>query len=105
MCCVMPPASERPRRSADGVEQRRLAVVDVPHDRHDGRPGHHGVGRVLDGDLLGLVLDAQDRDLALHLGADQLDGLVGERLGDGHELAQAHHRLDDLGVRDPSFSA
>ena len=26
-------------RAADGVQELRLAVVDVPHDRDDGRPG------------------------------------------------------------------
>ena len=43
MCCVMPPASRSATFVvADGVEQRRLAVVDVAHDGDDRgaqRPG------------------------------------------------------------------
>ena len=38
MCCVMPPASRSATRVvADRIEQRRLAVVDVAHDRDDRR--------------------------------------------------------------------
>ena len=41
MCCVMPPASLlRHLGAADGVQQRGLAVVYVPHDRDDRRADH-----------------------------------------------------------------
>ena len=41
MCWVMPPASRSATRVvANRVEQRRLAVVDVAHDRDDGRARH-----------------------------------------------------------------
>ena len=52
-------------------------------------------------DLRELVLvgDMLDRHLALDLGRDQLDGLVGERLRDRDHLAEAHHDLDDLSRR------
>ena len=84
------------RALADRVEQRRLAVVDVAHDGHDGRPRHE-VRRVvlvdLDLELLGRVLDL---DLAAELSGDQLDRPVAERLRDRDHLADAHHDLDDL---------
>ena len=102
MCWVMPPASlGDDRRLADRVEQRRLAVVDVAHDRDDGRAGDE-VGRVVleDDLLLAPRRRVLDDDLALELGADQLDGLVGQRLRERHHLAEAHHHLDDLGGRD-----
>ena len=41
-----------------------------------------------------------DRDLALDLGRDQLDLLVGKRLGRGSHLAERHEDLDQLGHRD-----
>ena len=79
---------------ADRVEQRRLAVVDVAHDRDDRGARLEILGLVVEDlgglDLVGGVLD---RDLALELGADQLDGVVGERLRDGDQLAETHHRL------------
>ena len=88
-------------RLADRVEERRLPVVDVAHDRDHGRPGDEILLGVLE-DLRELVLigDVLDSHLALDLGRDQLDGLVGQRLRDRHHLAEAHHDLDDLGRRD-----
>ena len=89
------------RRLADRVEQRRLAVVDVTHDRDHGRARDQGVGVVLEDDLLlFLVVRVLKDDLAGELGADQLDGLVGERHGECDHLTQAHHQRDDLGGRD-----
>ena len=102
MCWVMPPASvSHDGGLADRVEERRLAVVDVAHDRHD-RGSRNEVGLVVLvlrrlELLLGRVLD---RDLALDLGRDQLDLLVGERLGRGAHLAERHEDLDQLGHRD-----
>ena len=78
-------------------------MVDVAHDRDDGRPRRE-IGRVVLERLrlfvlVGGVLDGQ---LALggKLGPDQLDLVVGQGLGDGDNLAQAHHEHDDLGRRD-----
>ena len=89
------------RRLADRVQQGRLAVVDVAHDRDHGRARDEGVGIVLEDDLLlFLVVGVLEDDLAGELGADQLDGLVGERHGQRHHLAQSHHQRDDLGGRD-----
>ncbi len=69
------------RRLADGVEQRRLAVVDVAHDRDHRRP----VGEVLLRVLVVLRLEllvggVLDRDLTLLLRGDQLHLVVGQRL-------------------------
>ncbi len=66
MCCVMPPASvATTRASADRVEQRRLAVVDVAHDRDDRRPRLERLLRVVERlGLLLLVGGVLDRDLA-----------------------------------------
>ena len=85
---------------ANRVEQRRLAVVDVAHDRDDGRPGNEvllGVVEVLGLDVL--LRGVLDVHLAPDLGRDELDRLVRERLGDGDHLPQSHHDLDDLGDR------
>ena len=85
------------RRLADRVEQRRLAVVDVAHDRHDRRPVSERllgvVVRLRLGVLVGRVLD---RDLALELGREQLDLVVGERLVAVLHLAEAHQELDQI---------
>ena len=75
-------------------------MVDVAHDRDDRRARHQRVRRILEERLVDLLLGVLDRDLAAVLLADQADGVVGQRLRDGHELAEAHHRLDDLGRRD-----
>jgi hypothetical protein len=85
---------------ADRVEQRGLPVVDVAHDRHHRRPGLEELVRIVVRiRLLVLLGGVLDRHLALELGGDQLDRLVGERLGDGDHLPKAHHDLDDLGDR------
>ena len=89
------------RRLADRVEQARLAVVDVAHDRDDGRAQDEVRFRVLeDLGLLVLLADVLDRHLALELGGDQLDLLVGERLRRRPHLAEVHQDLDQVGHRD-----
>src|ERR671934_230047 len=56
-------------RLADRVQERRLAVVDVAHDRDHGRPLLEVLRAILeDLRLLVLVRDVLDRDLAVHLG-------------------------------------
>ncbi len=86
------------RRLADRVEQRRLAVVDVAHDRDDRRP----VGEVLLRVLVRLRLEllvggVLDRHLTLQLGGDQLHLVVGQRLRRRLHRAEVHQDLDDLG--------
>ena len=86
---------------ADGVEQRRLAVVDVAHDRDDRRALDEVLGGVLE---LGLLVDVvgrvDDLDLLVELVGEDLDRVVGQRLGERRHLAQLHQLLDDLGDRD-----
>ena len=85
------------RGLADRVEQRRLAVVDVAHDRDDRRARDEiRLGVLEDLGLLVLLGGVLDRDLALQLGGDQLHLLVGERLRDRPHLAEVHEDLDDL---------
>src|SRR5690606_22503919 len=91
---------------ADRVKQPGLTVVDVTHD------GHHGRTRLevllaadvlteLDGERLQqlavLVLGADDLNRVVELLAQQLQGLVRQRLGGRDHLAQLRH--DDLHQR------
>jgi hypothetical protein len=88
-------------RPADGVEQRRLPVVDVSHDRHHRRARLERLLGVVEAlRLLLLVGGVLDRDLAPDLGRDQLDLLVGQRLRRRPHLAEAHEDLDDVRHRD-----
>ena len=59
MCCVMPPASPATTFGlTDGVEQRRLAVVDVAHDGDDGRARVQALLRIA-------IADEADLDVGL----------------------------------------
>ena len=77
--------SRRDLGRADGIEQARLPVVDVPHDRHDGRPRLEK-GRIvlleedLLGGLAGLGLFAVGPVRAGHV--DGLGHFVAELAGD-----------------------
>src|SRR4051794_18013102 len=83
---------------ADRVEQRRLAVVDVAHDRDDRRAVDQLVVRVLVGRLgLHLFGGADHVDLLVERVGQHLDGLVRQRLGERRHLAELHQLLDDLG--------
>src|SRR3954469_3209908 len=85
---------------ADRVEQRRLAVVDMAHDRDDRRTGLEiGLVVLVDLGLELLVGRVLDRDLAPDLGADQLQLLVRERLRGRLRRPEDHQELDDLGHR------
>src|SRR5579862_3778486 len=86
---------------ADCVEERRLAVVYVTHDRDNRRPRLKGVLGVVERlRLLFLVGGVSDRDLALDLRRDQLDLLVAQRRGLGLDDVQPHQKLHDLGHLD-----
>src|SRR5207244_13628887 len=76
-------------------------LVDVAHDP-DARRALLEVGLAVFVDLrlLFLVGDVLDRDLAVHLGGDQLDLVVRQGLRDLDHLPQVHHHLDDLRRRD-----
>ncbi len=101
MCCVMPPASEDATSVlADRVEQRGLAVIDVPHDRHDRRALAEVRLGVLELRLLGDIVGGVDdlHPLVEFLGEER-DRLVGERLRQRRHLAERHQAFDDLGHR------
>ncbi len=89
---------------ADLVEQQRLAVVDVTHDRDD-RRARPLVGLV----LLFLVLEVAGQQLRFlllarvdqaHVGADlggeELDHVVAQRLGRHHHLALEQQEAHDV---------
>ena len=74
---------------ADRVQQRGLAVVDVAHDRDHRRAVGEVVRIVVVDRRLGDLLGGADHlDLAIERLGEHLDGLVGERLGQGRHLAQ-----------------
>ena len=107
MCCVMPPASvETTEVSRIASSSEVLPWSTWPMIVTTGR-ARLEIGRVVLEHLGGLDLvgRVRDRDLALELGADQLDGVVGQRLRDADELAEAHHRLLDDGGRDARASS
>ena len=90
------------RGLADRIQQGRLAVVDVPHDRHHGGPRHEiGLVVLVGLRLFVLIRCVLDRQLALgsELGPDELDLVVCQGLRDRDRLPQAHHEHDDLGRR------
>ena len=95
-------------RVTDGVEQRGLAVVDVTHDRDDGRARFEQ--RVVV--IVVIVAGEQREQLDLLLGAgldeqhlraeglrDQLDHLVGERRGGRDHLARLEQEPHEVGGR------
>ena len=85
---------------ADRVEQRRLAVVDVAHDRDHRRALDQLLVAVLVGRLLlHVIRRGVEGDLLVEALGEHLDGLVGEGLRERGHLAQLHQLLDDLGGR------
>ena len=90
----------------DGVQQSGLTVVDVTHDGHHRRTDLQVVLAALVlavGEVEGLqqlavlVLRADDLDDVVHLAAQQLQGLVADRLGGGDHLAEVEQRLHQRG--------
>ena len=91
---------------ADGVQQSGLAVVDVTHDGDHRRTELEivlaalvlAVGEV-EGlqQLAVLVLRGHDLDDVVHLAAEQLEGLVTDRLRGGDHLAEVEQRLHQRG--------
>ena len=87
---------------ADAVEQRGLSVVDVAHDGDDRRPrleervvvvvlAEHGLQLEL-----GLLARLDEQDLGAERLADELDHLVGERLGTGDHLARVEEQAHEV---------
>ena len=99
---------------ADAVEQQGLAVVDVAHDGHDRRPGTQ-LRLVLFlvvvveelGQQLGLALLARvdQAHLGAELGREQLDHVVGQRLGGRDHLPLEEQEADDVAGRTVQLGA
>src|SRR5256886_10311993 len=81
---------------ADRVEERGLAVVDVAHDRDDGRAQLElgGVEVLLVDDL---TFDGSDLEIDVELVRDELRGRRIEQLVDGRHDAALEQALVDLG--------
>ena len=82
---------------ADGVEKRRLAVVDVAHDGDDRRPRHLILVAIGLGEQTFLDVgfgDAADR--VAHFLGDELGDVGVDDVVDLEELALLHQELDDV---------
>ena len=94
-------------RGSDLVEQQGLAVVDVTHDRDDGRTGLKlalllilVLFEVLGEDLGLLLLTGVDQaHLGTQLGSEELDHVVGQRLCGGDHLALEEQEPDHVSRR------
>ena len=98
MCCVMPPASRSATsRRADGVEQRRLAVIDVAHDGDDRRARHDVLGTdILGFDLQHLLFEGLHLDVGAEFAGDHRRRLVVERAVDRHHQPPVHQLAQDV---------
>ena len=107
MCWVMPPASV----ATTAVSRIASSSVVLPWSTWPmivtiGGRSTRLLGMVLEDDLLlFLVVGMLDRDLALELARDQLDGVVGERHRQRHHLARPIISVMILAGEMPSFSA
>ena len=79
----------------DGVEQRRLAVVDVTHDGDD-RGARLKVGGIVVEREGVLLLGGDDLDLTAQVVGNELDEVVGHGLRHGERRAQQEQALDDV---------
>ena len=83
---------------ADRVQQRRLAVVDVAHDRDHRRARLEVLVGVRERRVgVGVLGRRDDLDLLVELVGEHLDHVVGQRLRQRRHLAEAHQLLDELG--------
>ena len=98
MCCVMPPASPSATLvSSNGVEQRRLAVVDVSHDRDD-RCARYQIFRMrrFGLDVGQLLFEAADQDFGAEVARDHRRGVGVERRVDRQHHPAVHDLLQDV---------
>ena len=79
----------------DGVEQRRLAVVDVTHDGDD-RGARLEVGGIVVEREGVLLLGGDDLDLTAQVVGNELDEVVGHGLRHGERRTQQEQALDDV---------
>ena len=91
--------ADRDPRAPDGVEQRRLAVVDVSHDGDDRRPRQRDdvALAVRLGQQRVRIVELGRLRLVAHLLDDDHRRLLVEDLVDRDHRAHLHHRLDDFG--------
>lgn len=80
---------------ADGIEQARLAVVDVSHDGDHGRTRLEVLGIVIEAEGV-LLLGRDDTHLATQVVGDELDEVVAHGLRHGERGAQQEQALDDV---------
>src|SRR3984957_17541114 len=86
----------------DGVEQRRLAMIDVAHDRNHRRPGHFDLAdvlilhQVLEGLIGHLVFEGDDLGIGPELSSHILNQLSIERLVDGDKDAPHQEGCDEV---------
>ena len=98
MCWVMPPASpsvtavSRIASSSEVLPWSTWPMITTTGGRVVELVG----GVVVVDDLLDLVGGVDDLDLLLELVGEDLDRLVGQRLGERRHLAERHELLDDL---------
>ena len=89
---------------ADLVEQRGLAVVDMPHDRHDRRPRLDILHALVLIDVQHrLFFERQFGSGRAEMRGDRLDAFQLERLVDGRELALLYQEFDDEAGLDPEL--
>ena len=80
---------------SDGVQKRRLAVVDVTHDGDDGRPGLQVLGGIVEREGV-LLLLRHDLDVHAEVIRNELDEVIGHGLGDGERCPHEEQTLDDV---------
>ena len=104
--CLRNAASLAPRDigRTDLVKQRGLAVVDMPHDRYDRRPGFDVLQALVLIDVqYGFFFERQFGGRRPEVRGDRFDALQLERLVDGCELALLDQVLDDVAGLDTEF--
>ena len=81
----------------DGVEQRRLAVVDMAHDGHDRRAGQQAcrIVRRVEHALFDVGFGHAPHGVAKLFG-DQLRGIGVDRIGDLHHVTLLHQDADHV---------
>ena len=102
MCWVMPPASpattsvSRIASSSDVLPWSTWPMIVTTGGRST-----RSLVVVLEGRLVvDVVAGVDDLDLLVELVGEDLDRVVGQRLGERRHLAERHQLLDDLGHRD-----
>ena len=85
---------------ANGIEERRLAVVDMSHDGYDRRTNDERLGIILDlGNLRWIRLGRQFLTSDAEFDGDERRRLIVDFLVDRRHDAHEHELLDDFGRR------